>query len=159
MQSLGYEVLEDGTILDERKQPFSKLGARKAVLVDLSPAATFIAYNYNSPVDVEEFEREAKRILDEVEKECGWMYETRHLVNGKEQIGLDGKPIMGKINYTVWSDVFVCPQCSEEIIFFNEAFDQKNKRVRDNFSCPNCGKLLTKRFLERALINMYDEGL
>ena len=96
VQSLGYEVLEEGTILDERKQPFSKLGARKAMLVDLSPAATFVAYNYNTPMDVVEFEREAKRILDEVEKECGWMYETRHLVNGKEQIGLDGKPIMGK---------------------------------------------------------------
>ena len=33
-------------------QPFSKLGARKAVMNDLSPAATFIAYNYNTAVDV-----------------------------------------------------------------------------------------------------------
>ena len=44
------------------------------------------------------------------------MYETRH-GNGKEQIGLDGKPIMGKINYTVWSDVFVCPYCANELVF------------------------------------------
>ena len=43
---------------------------------DLSPAATFIACNYNSPVDPHEFEREAKRILEEVRKECGWMYAT-----------------------------------------------------------------------------------
>ena len=33
-------------------RPFSKLRARRTVLNDLSPAATFIAYNYNSPVDV-----------------------------------------------------------------------------------------------------------
>ena len=45
----------------------SRLGARKAVLVGLSPAATFIAYNYNTPVDVAAFEAEAKRILAEVE--------------------------------------------------------------------------------------------
>ena len=75
--SLGYQVKPDGTILreetdDEGKkawQPFSKLGVRRAVLNDLSPAATFIAYNYNTPVDVAEFEREAKRILKEVEEE------------------------------------------------------------------------------------------
>ena len=30
-------------------RPFSKLGIRKAILNDLSPAATFIAYNYNTP--------------------------------------------------------------------------------------------------------------
>lgn len=66
--SLGYRVLDDGNILDEKGRPFSKLGARKAILIDLSPAATFIAYNYNTPVDVRAFEREARRILDEVEK-------------------------------------------------------------------------------------------
>jgi len=42
--------------------------------VDLCPAATFVAYNYNTPVDVAAFEQEARRILREVEKECGWMY-------------------------------------------------------------------------------------
>ena len=56
VESLGYKVQEDGTILqkepdeegNETWQPFSRLGARKAVLNDLSPAATFIAYNYNA---------------------------------------------------------------------------------------------------------------
>ncbi len=43
------------------------------------PAATFIAYNYNTSVDVAAFEAEAKRILAEVEAECGWMYETWHV--------------------------------------------------------------------------------
>ena len=78
VESLGYRVEQDGTILDEDRQPFSKLGARRAILNDLSPAATFIAYNYNTPVDVAAFEREARRILAEVEAECGWMYETVH---------------------------------------------------------------------------------
>jgi hypothetical protein len=74
--SLGYQVKPDGTILQEDTdeegkkvwKPISKLGARKAILNDLSPAATFIAYNYNTPVDVSLFEKEAKRILKEVEK-------------------------------------------------------------------------------------------
>jgi hypothetical protein len=84
IESLGYKVEKDGTISQQETdengkniwKPFAKLGARRAILNDLSPAATFIAYNYNSPTDVNAFEREAKRILKEVEDECGWMYET-----------------------------------------------------------------------------------
>jgi hypothetical protein len=64
--SLGYRVDENGVIYDG-DQPISRLGARKAVLTDLAPAATFIAYNYNMPVDAQAFEREARRILAEVE--------------------------------------------------------------------------------------------
>jgi hypothetical protein len=38
----------------EQEMPGIEWGARKAILSDLSPAATFIAYNYNTPVDVDE---------------------------------------------------------------------------------------------------------
>jgi hypothetical protein len=86
VEELGYRVLPDGTIEAQEKdengklvyKPFSKLGARRAILNDLSPAATFIAYNYNTPVDVIAFDSEAKRVLREVETECGWMYQTLH---------------------------------------------------------------------------------
>ena len=105
--------------------PFSKLGARYAVLNDLSPAATFIAYNYNTPVDVKAFEREAKRILREVEEECSWMYATLHqaetgpakfgpislkrvkLPMKRKQFGAVRS--LGQV-FTVWSDVFICPE-------------------------------------------------
>lgn len=82
IESLGYLVQPDGAILGEHDQPISRLGSRRAVLCDLSPAATFIAYNYNTPVDVTTFEGKARRILREVQQECGWMYETTH-IDGK----------------------------------------------------------------------------
>lgn len=155
--SLGYQVKPDGTILQEetdedgRKvwRQFSKLGARRAVLNDLSPAATFIAYNYNAPVDVADFEKEAKRILEEVEKECGWMYETLH-TDGKTQ---------GKINYTVWSDVFSCPECAGEVVFWDEAVDKIKGSVRDNFPCPHCGTDLSKRHLDKIWASSFDASL
>ena len=104
------------------------MGTRKAILNDLSPAATFIAYNYNTPVDVEEFEKEANRILDECEKELGWMYETNHIdENGKQVYDMTG-PVMGKINYIVWSDVFICPNCGSEIVFWDAAVDKEDKK-------------------------------
>jgi len=157
VESLGYKVEDDGTISEQVVQengekvwqPFSKLGARKAVLNDLSPAATFIAYNYNTPVDVQAFEREAKRILKEVEDECGWMYETTHT---------DGKT-KGKINYTVWSDVFVCPDCMQELIFWDVAVDKEAGVVKYEFPCPHCGAMLNKRRMQRAWVNKYDSSI
>lgn len=153
VESLGYQVKTDGTILqqetnDEGKivwTPFSKLGVRNAVLNDLSPAATFISYNYNTPVNINTFEGKANQVLAEVEEECGWMYETKHT---------DGR--IGKINYTVWSDVFVCPVCTKEVIFWDTAVDKKKGRVLEIFSCLNCNASLTKRSLDRAWVNLFD---
>jgi hypothetical protein len=143
----------------EKEMPGIKWGARKAILNDLSPAATFIAYNYNTPVDVAEFQREATRILEECEKECGWMYETRHVINGKLQTGIDGEPVSGRINYTVWSDVFICPTCSNEIVFWDAAVDKKNGKVNDTFFCPHCRSELTKRNCVRAQETHFDTRL
>ena len=171
VESLGYKVQADGTILDEEGKAFSKLGARRAILNDLSPAATFIAYNYNTPVDVVEFEREAKRILAEVEKECGWMYLTLHNPNPEQieravsilkksnnpqvdiqNIGLS----FGKINYTVWSDVFTCPECASEIVYWESAVDKELGKMLDDFPCPYCNTQLKKRNMERAWITRFD---
>jgi DNA modification methylase len=148
VESLGYQVKDDGTILDEEGKPFSKLGTRKAILNDLSPAATFIAANFNSPVDLEVFEREAKHILEKVDEECGWMYETLHI---------DGKT-KGKINFTVWSDVFVCPNCMKEFKFWDAAVDRDRGMVLDEFPCPYCEALLTKRSMDRAYLYSNDNS-
>lgn len=147
----------------EREMPDVQWGARRAILCDLSPAATFIAYNYNNPVDPAAFEREAKQILAEVEKECGWMYETDHVLDGKVQVKRDVNgtttPVKGRINYTVWSDVFVCPHCSEEIVFWEAAVDKAAGTVRDEFPCPHCGAMMTKRSLDRAWEYVHDDAL
>ena len=120
---------------------------RRAILVDLCPAATFIAYNYNTPVDTEEFLEEANRILAEVEKECGWMYETLHT---------DGKT-KGRINYTVWSDVFICPYCQNEYVFWHAAVSKEKGRVLREYTCPVCGAQINKRQCERAKTTFYDQ--
>ena len=165
VRSLGYKVDGKGNIFDPdgefgMSKPISKLGARKAILNDLSPAATFIAYNYNTPVDVAKFEQEAERILADVEEECGWMYETQHVDElGKPILGRDGNPVMGKINYVVWSDVIVCPNCAEEVIFLNAAVDKSHARVLDQFNCPHCHARLTKRSMQKSFISIYDNNL
>lgn len=140
----------------EKEMPYVKWGARKAILNDLSPAATFIAYNYNTPVDVAEFEKEANRILDECEKELGWMYETNHIdENGNQVYDMTGS-VKGKINYTVWSDVFICSTCGGDIVFYDVAVDSTGK-VKDEFNCPICNSILKKRDLQKKIEIIHDE--
>lgn len=125
--------------------PKPEWGARRAVLNDLGPAATFIAAGYNLPFDVKKFARETERFLDAVDQELGWMYETRHT---------DGR--VGRINYTVWSEVFSCPECSGNVVFFEQALDKKTKRVKDAFPCPKCRASLTKDTVERLFETRVD---
>ena len=123
-----------------------KWGARRAVLGDLSPAATFIAANYNIPFDVDAFAEAAQKLLDEVEEEIGWMYETLHT---------DGKT-KGRINYTVWSEVFTCPECAGDIVFVDETLDQATGKTRREFPCPHCVASLNKKRLERSFETIVD---
>jgi DNA modification methylase len=108
-------------------------GARKAICGDLSPIASFIAYNYNTPVDVAAFEHESQRILSEIESECGWMYETHHVDNS-----------VGSINFTIWSDVFICPNCGGEIVFWDAAIEKNTGVILDDFPCPHCDLMVSK---------------
>ena len=126
-------------------RPAPKWGARHALLNDLSPAATFIAANYNLPFDTLEFAKAGRALLDSVAKELGWMYETKHS-NGSS----------GRIDFTVWSEVFSCPSCSGEVVFLKEALDDETKRVRDSFPCPHCKTSLTKDNLERVMESRTD---
>ena len=125
-----------------------KWGARRVILNDLSPAATFIAANYNLPFDVEMFAKEGRKLLNEVEQELGWMYETLHK---------DGKT-KGRIEYTVWSQIYSCPECAGEVNFIDEALDEESKRVKDSFPCPHCSAELTKQKMERLFASTVDSG-
>src|SRR5579883_377915 len=178
VQSLGYRVDADGTISSLEKVegkdswvPFSKLGVRRAVLNDLSPAATFIAYSYNSPIDASTFEHEAAGALNEVEKKIGWMFQTLHKPSEKDvndavaaletgNHALSGlKASIGKINYVVWSDVFICRECVGEIIFWDAAVEKESGQVSEPFDCPHCGASTAKRSLDRAWETKYDQLL
>lgn len=122
-----------------------KWGARRVVLNDLSPAASFIGANYNLPFDVDAFAEAGKQLLRDVEREIGWMYETLHS---------DGKT-KGRIEFTVWSEIFTCPECAGEVNFINEALDGDN-RTRDSFPCPHCGATLNKDKLDRVMETLID---
>lgn len=116
-------------------------GARRAILGDLGPSATFIAAGMNLPVDAEKFDVASKRLLDRFEDEYGWMYQTT--VTPER-----GAPFEADIDFTIWSQVFTCPQCGGEVVFYAQAFDTSSEKVRDEFPCASCGATLAKGALE-----------
>ncbi len=118
-------------INSEWEQMFAKKpswGARHAMIGDLSPYATNIADFYNTPIDVKQLELEVKRIQEEMDKECGWMYTT---TNSK------GEP-NGKISFVAWSDVRECQACGKEYVFWSQAYDSKHHCMFDDYVCPHC---------------------
>lgn len=140
----------------EREMPGVQWGARRAILNDLSPAATFITANYNAHWDVTEFEKQAIDLLKRCESEYGWMYETIHVQNGQPIYTIDGTPQKGRIVNVIWSDVFICPACSGKIVFWHDAIDHEKGCVQDVFKCPHCGSDLTKRDVEHETVTEVD---
>jgi len=121
-------------------------GARRVVVNDLSPAATFIAANYNLPFDVTAFSKAGAQLLTEAEEELGWMYETLHT---------DGVT-KARIEYTVWSEVLSCSSCAGELVFTDVALDDETQRVDDVMTCPHCGAKGTKEQMDLTFESFLD---
>ncbi len=210
VEALGYKVDRDGYIWDKEawaskqalesgnvnphSQPsdhtsFSRLGGRMAFQNDLSPAATFIASNYNIPSDIDLFQTESTRILRDLEAQQGWMYATLHDASPEEirkatiaikdcssmeavksmlaSLAQPTSPIrdsasrmqFGRITYTVWSELLVCPHCGRTMAFWDVAVDRATDTVAEEFSCPHCHAHLTKRACSRATSSSFDPVL
>ena len=156
--SLGYRVHTDGTILqkdidsDGEKVwiPFSTIGERKAFVNDLSTAATFISSNYSDLFDISSFATEALNVIDSAEKELNWIYYQHQ---------------KGTVLSAVWSDVFICPNCAHEFIFWEASV--KDGKMNGEFPCPNCGIIVGKASskssgavkLERSFTSKFDPVL
>lgn len=138
----------------------AQITGRKAILSDLSTVATFIAYNYNNSPNPIKFEEKINEIIKDLENELGWMYETDHEINAETAKLIDSKRIKkGIINYTVWSDVLICPYCESEYIFYDSAVIEETKKVKDEYNCPSCNSVITKKSSKRALNEFFDSAL
>ena len=121
-----------------------KVGVRHSVCSDLSPIASLIAASYNLSFDFKAFRKKASAILEQVESELGWMYETE----------VDGRK--AKINYTIWSDVFECPNCQHNIVLWDAAVDLGEGVIKDVFVCPHCGQQCSKKSMATVWESRFD---
>jgi 16S rRNA G966 N2-methylase RsmD/transcriptional regulator with XRE-family HTH domain len=98
---------------------------RRALLSDLSPAAVHIARNYTTYCAPKEIKRAYDRVAARVAATMAWLYRP-----------LDGD--RRNIEYTTWSDVFACPRCGSEIVYWNV------DRQADKVKCQACARAAAK---------------
>lgn len=121
-------------------------GERHAICGDLSPYASNISYFYNSPINSIAFKNEVNRILEVLKSKCAWMYDVQD----------DKGRSIGRLNFAVWSDIFVCPSCGNEYVFWDASIDNENKCMRDTFNCPHCNATQTKKNASPAIESYFD---
>lgn len=125
---------------------------RKPILIDLSPAATFIAKNFVSLVNGQTYMNSIQRILADAFKEEMMLYGTHCRTCGK----------IVPMEYLVWSYGLICSYCNREFILWDVARDKKEdireSKIKGAFNCPHCGKVLEKRKLRRTTIYPVEIG-
>lgn len=133
-------------LLDERI-PGIEWGERNAVLYDLSELAAFIGDSLLNAPDPVEFESAASALLQTLENELGWMYQTT---------GPDGRE--GDIRHILWTEHLVCPNCGEISTFWESAVEVEPARIRELAKCESCLHQFKSGSAER-LTETYEDNL
>jgi hypothetical protein len=128
----------------QKELPTAKWGARIPIMIDLSPFATYIAHNYNSPIDVGMFEDEFEKRLAAAEGETGWAYRFSEHKETAEQISL-----------AVWSDVYLCSNCGKDIVYWGNGIRRQEGEI-DPMKCPSCKAKCKKTDVTRKMASYYD---
>jgi len=99
-----------------------------AVLLDLSPAATFITYNYLFGVAPAQLQAEGAQLLAEVAPSYDLLYRDAH----------------GDFSYTIYADQFRCPHCGAVVTFWDAMVDVTAMRLHPALQCTHCGAAIAK---------------
>ena len=90
-------------------------------------------------------------ILSEVEASLRSLYSTRH--KSRERSGI--------IDYTVWSDVFTCDNCSQHIVLWDAVMDPETRRRKSRHEVCSVRTVNTigdVRKMSRAMETYHDTG-
>jgi len=142
------------------------VGQRWVILSDLSPMATFIASNLLRPIEGSEFLTAVETVSDAVEKEFGHLYATHHTGwKIRDRKSVEHKPFPrraegeGSVEFTLYSDVLRCPDCSRETTLYTVAVDEQTDSLRSTLKCPNCKALVPESKWEPVHTTYYDPVL
>ena len=114
----------------------SRMTGRHAVLSDLSPAAVHIARGYAATLDAHHMQDRSRALMDSLAALEAELYGTTCPACGHP----------GRIEYTVWSDVYRCPACHGNLVFWDAALDHSTGQIAREVAC-RCGGAWPKRAL------------
>jgi DNA modification methylase len=117
---------------------------RRALLSDLSPAAVFISYNLNTPIDQDIYLDAVRAVLNACQETEEKIYSTHCRTCSKSV------PML----YMVWSFGLLCNRCGKEFVLWDVARSEcpnvRESKILADFDCPHCGERIKKRGLERT---------
>ena len=123
--------------------------SRMAIMSDLSPIATFISSLPSMASSINDIANEVENILRNCDEQYGWMFETEH----HSSYGIT----QGNIDFVIWSDVLICPNCGADLIFWETAVNKKEGKIKKEFSCSHCKSKLKKTDCSPAVETYFDE--
>ena len=144
LMECGYRVF--GDTATDNSGDSTKVGPRRAIISDLSPIATFISANLNDLPDARILLEEGEKMLASVESVEQGLYCS---------ISSDEK-LRGRVNYVVWSDCYICRECSSEYDYWTQAVELGTGEAKKLFPCPTCGATQSTRNLQRAYTSYFD---
>lgn len=119
---------------------------RSAVLLDLSPIATFIARNLNGSLDAIGFSRAATKLVADIQKTENSLYATNHTgwkVRDRKTVAHKhyryAGSVKGEVEFVLYSDVVACSNCGAQHPFYSIAVDEIEDSLRSVIKCPSCG--------------------
>jgi len=128
----------------------SRLGrkgeARNVILIDLSPAATFVASFMASPLDPALHEGENGQLAKLIKTKILPLYEIK-----------DGKGHV--FDYAVFSEWGECDDCGHQFLLFDHIIDDSIPAIKAEYDCPGCGTKIKSRSAKRAFSSEYDPWL
>ncbi|HQI26442.1 MAG TPA: DNA methyltransferase [Sedimentisphaerales bacterium] len=139
---------------------------RRSILADLSPMATFIASNLLRPIDRRRFMNAVKEVCTSVEAEIGGLYLTRHTgwkVRDRKRVEhkqySHRSPSHGRVEFTLYSDVVRCPECSAETALYDVIVNEQDDALRSDLVCPHCRAHVPESKWEPVKTSIYDPVL
>jgi DNA modification methylase len=125
---------------------------RHAILSDLSPAATFISYNFLRDMDVDEWDDVCTRFMAKFHRLEMALYKTFCRACGQNHPTI----------YTVWSYRVQCPACAETFNYWEVGrsigASVRESRLRTEVNCPHCQVLSRKKNLKRLQFEPVEIG-
>ena len=115
----------------------SAMQGRRASLNDISVLGQHIARGYLTEVSPTALREAAGHVVQKTKKALGGMYTTRRHSDG----------MLLELKRTVWSFTYVCPECSEPMVYFHHL---KEKGTAQPKECPKCGEKFVRRSWPKA---------
>ena len=142
------------------------VGARRAVLVDLGTAPAFIAAVTNRlgalANELPIIEDIVRGVADRythllTTAHCGW---ARGTTDPKRRVNKRrAAQQCGHVEYVVWSDIIVCPNCATELVVWDLVFRGPKKAEEKAPRCSSCGSTLDVGRPDRVFEAVHDPGL